>query len=327
MMLRWVLAALAILVGSGLSATAKDDAALRFPTLSDYLGGPNLKNVRLSPDGEHVAATRVEVNQQVLTISDADAADNAVMAIPMGGVAIDWIEWVSTNRILMRTYLNDDAIERDAALKRAFAGGRRTYVPTLLMFELDTRQFKKITPAGNVWFSNSTGAEILDTLPDDEKHVLIMGYKKGGFNLYKLNLNTGWVKEIAEGGKKTVGWATSKEGFPEFRFDSNRRRSYLQIFANVPNSNGKTHWRKVRKVKLNREGGNLTAPEFEVLYPGEDAGFYYVAARPEGASETAIYLYDIRNDTFVEKVSPESSFDIQQAIFNVDERKLDGVCG
>tara|TARA_R110002051_G_scaffold84858_1_gene150186 strand:+ start:150 stop:2294 length:2145 start_codon:yes stop_codon:yes gene_type:complete len=295
------------------------------PSLENFLGGVDLQGVSFSPNGHFIAAIRIEDRQHMVSITDVGSGQMRAQSMPLGVAAIDWVEWVDDNRLLLRTTLNVDFVAQDEKLYQALMRGRATYLPTLMTFEVDSQSLKKLTPGGYVRFAASNQGQITDFLPNDPDHVLLTANLDSGNDLFKLNIRDGRIWRVAEGSNNTYAWATDRNGRPVFRFNTNSRGSVIEIFVRQDRENGKIAWRKIKKIRLNRDESNLAAPEFDVLYPGPTANTYYVAARPEGADTTAVYLYDIENDQFLEKINAQDTFDVQYALFNKDTRELEGV--
>ena len=316
----------ALLLAVSLSAApVLAQEAPRKPVPEDFIGGPELQGVSLSPNGRFVLSTRIKDRQHILTVTDLEAGIAKAETFPLGVAAIDWAFWVDDNRILLRTEMNLPYVQLDAKAYKAVSNGRSTYVPTLMTFQVDTQELKQLTPGGFVRFALTNQGQITDFLPDDPDHVLLMANLDKGNDLFRLNIRDGSIRRVAQGLDETYAFATDRNGKPVFRFNTNSRGSIIEIQTREDLPDGKVAWRKVRTVRLNREGSNLTAPEFEILYPGPTASSYYVAARPEGAETTGIYLYDIHSDRFLERVSGEKPFDVQNALFDTVERTLLGM--
>ncbi len=320
----WALAAL-VLSPAGPAAGQEATAGLRKPALQDFLGGPDLEGVSLSPNGRYMLATRIEGHQHILTVTDLDSGTAQAESFPLGVAAIDWASWVDDNSILLRTDLNFDYVSQDEKTYKAVMSGKATYMPTLMTFEVDTQELKKLVPGGYPRFAVTNQGQITDFLPGDPDHVLLMANLDKGNDLFRLNIRDGRIWRVAEGSHTTYAFATDRNGRPVFRFNLNSRGSIVYIYAREDKPGGKISWRKIKTVRMDREGSNFAAPEFEALYPGPTPSTYYVAARPEGADTTAIYLYDIGTDQFVEKISTQTALDVQSGLFDTEARELEGV--
>ncbi|MEM9056615.1 MAG: alpha/beta fold hydrolase, partial [Pseudomonadota bacterium] len=129
---------------------------------------------------------------------------------------------------------------------------------------------------------------------------------------------------IAEGTDFTYAWFVDRDGEPAFRFNTNRRGSLMYIYAREERGNGKVKWRKIQTIRLNRVQEELATAQFDPLFPGPTVTTYYVAARPDDADKTGIYLYDFEKDEILETVYTHPDVDVSNAIYNRETNELQG---
>ena len=98
--------------------------APRKPVPEDFIGGPELQGVSLSPNGRFVLSTRIKDRQHILTVTDLEAGIAKAETFPLGVAAIDWAFWVDDNRILLRTEMNLPYVQLDAKAYKAVSNGR-----------------------------------------------------------------------------------------------------------------------------------------------------------------------------------------------------------
>jgi len=150
--------------------------------LNDFVKHSDYLDVKISPDGKHFATRfRVDdtVSMAVLRVSDG----KTIGGVPPGDKnAISSVHWASNQR-LVYSYAEKRA-SRDAALGTG----------ELFAIDIDGKANKmlagfranKIVAGSRLGFKNSSQAsyQLLNTLPDDEKNVLVIEYP---WSLHKNN--------------------------------------------------------------------------------------------------------------------------------------------
>ncbi len=330
-MFRWFLCIVLSASVWSVSAQTPENQPLPFPVIDDFVGDMDYWGAELSPEGRYVAGMRhTELGPLTLTV-DLKGAGEKPGIIDTRPFFPIWVDWATEDRLVMkvRGYVDygvrkmkflslKDIREKNYKnfpfpIERLIAVNRDGTDSMVLLS--DKRDFQRS-------FSN---ANVIDFLKNDPDHIMMAAHLRGDLDLFKVNINTGEYERVAVGNKRTFDWYVDRSGEPAFRFNSNIRGTVIYIYAREAKEDGDFKWKKVRTIRLNKENENReAATEFKPLYPGPTETTYYVAARPEGAQTTGIYLYDFSKDEFVETLKTDPIFDVTRAFFDDDTGEFMG---
>ena len=311
----------------GLNAHGQDEPPV-LPTLEDFLGRADFYSPELSPSGKYLSGVR-NIDGQSALITVPLQGDGAPSMSRMDNIVLNWVEWVSDERLLasITIYIdlrNGDLIkfeDFDNLSRRAYpvpltrvASMRRDGSDLVFMFG-DSRRMNRNFHLGRV----------VSFLPEQPDHILMTARRGGDLDLFKVNINDGTHERIGVGTPNTYAWYVDRKGEPAFRFNTNRRGTIIYIYAREDREDGKIKWRKTRTIRLKRDEGDNAATEFRLLFPGPTDTTYYVAARPEGQDKTGIYLYDFEDDEYLEATKTHPDVDVERAFWNRSTREIQGV--
>lgn len=266
-------------------ATAQDDE-LPVPILDDFLGAADFWSPELSPSGQYISGVRREDDQAYLLIVDLDATPMVPTYKSMGDTDLNWVEWISDDRLLLSVTGYVDIFSGDwLSFEDLKDLERKQYpVPITRVLAMDRESGDTVAMFGDDRRMNrnfSLGS-VVSFLPQDPDHILMTARRRGDLDLFRLNVLDGSFERIAEGTERTYAWYVDRNGEPAFRFNSNRRGTIIYIHAREDRANGKIKWRKVKTVRLKRNKKSEAATEFSLLSAGPTETTYYVAARPDG---------------------------------------------
>ena len=313
--------ALAYPVGIQAQTPTTDLQAL--PSYEDFVGDADYYGAELSPTGRFVSGIRRLDEGLIFLIVDLNH-DLDVKTINLGGFFPIWSEWVTDDRLLIKVRGFTDLKKRNKILSREEVfdpNYKGAVVPFERLVAIDRDGSKPLTLLSDRRdFKNSFfNANVVDFLRDDPDHILMAAQMSGDLDLFKVNVSSGEYERIALGTDNTFSWYVDRNGEPAFRFNTNRRRTTVYVYAREDRENGSIKWRKIRTIRLNQDNPQRdAATEFKPLYPGPTETTFYVAARPEGAKTTGIYLYNFEEDEFLETIKTDPEFDIENAFFSED---------
>lgn len=313
---------------ASLCAAAQDDEQ-SIPVLDDFLGAADFWSPELSPSGQYISGVRREGDKSYLLIVNLDAETMSPTYKSMGDVDLNWVEWISDERLLLSVTGFVDIFSGDwLSIEDLRNLDRKQYpVPITRVLSMERESGKTVAMFGDDRRMNrnfSLGS-VVSFLPQDPDHILMTARRRGDLDLFRLNVLDGSFERIAEGTENTYAWYVDRNGEPAFRFNSNRRGTIIYIHAREDRANGKIKWRKVKTVRLKRNKKSEAATEFSLLSAGPTETTYYVAARPDGEDKTGIYLYDFERDEYVETVHTHPDVDVYGALFNRDTRELQAI--
>lgn len=299
------------------------------PELSDFLGAVDFWGAEMSPSGRYLSGVRNTDKGSFLITIDLEAPADSFKATNLNGAYLNWVEWINDERLLVSfaVYINYSTGKRIGDdewdnLPRSAIPVRITRVAAM---DRDGSNIVTMFGDDRAMERNFYLGGVVSFLPDDQDHILMEAQRGRDLDLFKVNVLSGDFERIASGTSRTFQWFVDRDGEPAFRFNTNRRRTVIYIYAREDRANGKIKWRKIKTIRLKRNKSDESAAEFSPLSPGPTETTYYVAARPEGEDLTGIYLYDFETDEFVETIKTDDTVDIEHGIFNRETREYQGV--
>lgn len=299
------------------------------PDLEDFLGAADFWGPEMSPSGKYLSGVRRDGESTYLMIIDLDAEDWDPSYRPITDSYVNWVEWITDDRLLLSVSTYVDAITGEVLSRENLKNLEREQYPVLVTRILS---MNRDGSAAAVMFGddrrlsrNYRLGNVVSFLTEDPDHILMAARRGGDLDLFRLNVHDGSFERIAEGTSRTYAWYVDSDGQPAFRFNTNRRGTIIYIYAREDRENGKIKWRKVETVRLNRNRRDESASEFSLLSPGPTESTYYVAARPEGSDKTGIHLYDFEKNELVETIRVHPDVDVYNAIFNRETGELQAI--
>ncbi|MFL6593044.1 MAG: alpha/beta hydrolase family protein [Luteimonas sp.] len=247
-----ILAAALLWVGPAPAATAPDIAA--------FVKRDGFTDIKISPDGDYYAASVPGEDNSVLVI--VHRADNT----PTGGFGLGKntyiadFEWVNPTRVVFGTARKFGALEKpqltgDLYGMNADGTGKDILVgPDVNVMSTGTHIQQKRT--------ETVAAFLLDTLPGDDKNVLVSvsGFQGDSFNrVDKLDVYTGRRGPVARAPVRNAGYVTDPDGIVRFAFGANTDNDHKLYYRDA----GSTDWTRTSDWKeLNDEvsSGHMEVP-------------------------------------------------------------------
>lgn len=303
-----------------------------YPTIEQIISIADFHGGRISPSGKYFSGIRQGENFEVFMTLDLEDPDSSPVYVDLGDTFPVWTLWANDDRLIMRT--------------RAYVQIKKRENVVLSREQLRDREFDEdyyavnrliaVDPDGSnavLLFSDDAefqhanfNASLVSVLPDEPDHVLMSTRLHGELDLFKINIQTGEHERIAFGTLRTIGWFTDRNGEPAFRLNTNRLYSEIDFYARQSTDEGKIKWHKVRTIRVDRENDqDESSSEFRPLAPGPTPSTYYVAARPENAETTSVYLYDLEAGEFLETVKSIPGYDVRGGFFDPATQEFLGV--
>jgi len=326
-----VLAAFVVLaMGPGAFADPLAPLPVR-PSIEDFLEDAQFIGPELSPSGQYLSGIRRVEDALIFMTIDLSQTEMKPNMVAMGDYLPVWTEWASDDRLLVKVRGFVDLTGRGGILSLDdMRKGKIKGIPfpfeRLMAIDRDGSNAMPLLSDKRDFQRSYFNANVVDFLRDDPEHVLMAAELGNDLDLFKVNIITGDYERIALGTSRTYAWYVDRNGEPAFRFNTNRRRTVVYIYAREDRDNGKIKWRKVRTIRLDQNSEiRDKATEFKPLEAGPTATTYYVAARPDGAQTTGIYLYDFEKDEFLETIKADETYDVENALFNGKTGAYEGV--
>jgi dipeptidyl aminopeptidase/acylaminoacyl peptidase len=185
---------LAVATSAAMIAVAPASAqSVKQYSLRDFFKNPERAYFRLSPDGKHIGFMQPYESRMNIFVQPFDkVGTNEGIKRVTAETARDIPNFFfkGPNHVL---YTKD------------FGGDENFHVVTA---NIQTGEIKDLTP------HEGTRAMILDALPDDDNHILVMHNKRDKriFDVYRVNVKSGEEKLVAQNPGNITGWNTDHDG-------------------------------------------------------------------------------------------------------------------
>ena len=275
-------------VAGGWGPCAAANRESRLIPLTDFFKNPAMTDFTLSPNGKHIAfmmpwERRLNVFVRRVGEDEASRITHA-QARDIVGYA-----WGNNRRIV---YVQDN-------------GGDENF--RLYAVNIDGSNFKELTPFENV------RVRIVDRLEDNEEEMLISMNKRDKriFDVYRININTGKMKMVAENPGDISGWLT----------DNNGR---LRVAVATDGVNTKLLYRRTEQDAFRPICTTNFKDSIDPLYFTFDNKHLYVASNI-GRDKKAIYKYDPETNRHLELIYENPQVDVIGVLRSKKRQVLTGV--
>jgi len=292
-------------------------------TLDDLYSDPTLADAALSPSGRYVVGAVSRPDSDMLVLMDMEQGSKRVITnIPhdVAGKKLDAriisVYWKSEDRILFRVAITPDDDTRfgrsseQTILKlghRLFAVGRDGNNLHRLLGENAEAALDGSLNLGRI-------ASLLSRDPD---HVLLVVEGFDGISLFYTDVNTGHGVLVEKPRQQTLGWWLDVNG------NAALRTEFSNGTIRVLKRDGPDNWKKVLSY---RQRDADERPELEFAGPSDQAGKFYVLARPPGHDRRGLYLYDVEKEEFGEPLIEHPRFDLSSARIARDGTRVHAYC-
>lgn len=193
------------------TATAKAPLALE-----TFLRHPTFKDMKISPDGKHLAATvPMDDDKTILAVFSRETMKPTAFLQIREGEHVDRFVWVSDERLVVSAAIKLGMLDAPMPTGELFgvdADGKRT--STLFGFRVNNE-----TTGSNIRRKQQEAASafLLDTLPGDERHVLIVvqPWDNDGSlprEVRRMNVNSGVTQVVTRAPMPNAWFLTDGEG-------------------------------------------------------------------------------------------------------------------
>jgi dipeptidyl aminopeptidase/acylaminoacyl peptidase len=295
--------------------------AAALPSPADFARLAAISTVRVSPDGRHVAAmTSADGKTPTISVWRTDALDQPPAVLSSARQRIFGFQWAKSDRLYVNTIQEFDAPSSDAG------PSYRGHVYKGYIVNLDGSKWQSALPEGrgrtelDDYVNRRTTPEILDFLPNDPHHILVIrNGLTGGGDVYKVNVHTGTSERVARGSDTYGGFQTDLKGEIRARnsLESDSKGAYIAYQIRHPDTGAwEEHFRLYAKE---REG---TQP----LAFTPDPNIIYVSSN-KGRDQTGIYTYDIRARKILEPAFEHKLFSAYDPVISNDPKDYGRLLG
>ena len=269
---------------------------------------PSVGRPALSPDGMRVATfIEYEGRLSLAVLAIHPSLKEKPKILPMKGAEFNWVRWVNNDRLIGSVVIANTTFGIDTTETRLFGIDRDG--KNLKVFRLFDRNLR--------WIPMSQD-RVIDFLPEDDRHVLIVLDKDGPDDhaVYSMDTNTGILKMVERPEPNIRNWMTDGDGNVRLGYGGDPKLliSYIvarrSADANLERLIGKD---PKKGITFSPAGLDCTNP----------SRFYVYSSHENGNS--GLYLYDMDENEIIEKIFLHSKYDISRAIFGKRDNCLVGV--
>ncbi|WP_323813069.1 alpha/beta hydrolase family protein [Cellvibrio sp. NN19] len=269
-------------------------------TIDDFIAEPSLVDIKLSPDGRHMAEIRKKDRTSIVYIYDISSGEPKQTGTVGGNYNRPYqLEWANNERLLVRMWAplvvshikRAQKREKDKFDIKEYAHFSRyvsvdTKGNNLVLLKEEERDFF------NLYLDHSY---IKHTLPNDPQHILINGYDEDRIVLFKINVYDGTAKRLITGGPNTYFFICDPNGKPLYRADF-VASSHTILLLRLKSDNT---WEPFERIEFDAENEQEIEPwalaglsnEGNLLYRKRNpkTGYYAIMEREHGTKRTRIF--------------------------------------
>ncbi|TDR23299.1 alpha/beta hydrolase family protein [Marinicella litoralis] len=273
-----------------------------------FFKNPDLTSIKISPDGKHFAATIETDGTKKLAILDINATKiKHIFNFSSDKKEIGNYGWLNNERIFAAMVQKVGPLAQPRATGYLFAGninGKKT-------IQLLPSKSKRIGGARDY----QRGYEILNRLPNDDKHILISHVDNTYTYAYKLNVYTGKKKVVDKSPEKYARLYADHTGNPKISTSFNEDRSLFKIHIKATPEGEWELFKEFDEKNIQMEVYDFSADNKNLIYFDGAAN-----------KETGIYSLDLnsKESTFIHPVKGDAEVLSHLYDFNYDSPEIIG---
>ncbi len=236
-------AILAAAIFSTLSLQAGADAAPEPPSLEEFAMRPLLRDVDLSPSGEHLAVMRLPGRGQNYVVDVYETARLERDPHTLGSEHMDivGVNWANNERLLIRTRQPVEVPGRRVGYNSAGIGGPgkvKTFAWKLLSVGLDGGRWVELPSKSNIarfafetYVQRLFSPRVVSRLPAEDDQVLIEWFnaEENGAEVFKVNVNNGQPQPVFKYSADYGGYEFDQDGNARVRGRINRNDNTITL--------------------------------------------------------------------------------------------------
>ena len=283
-----------------ISLSQHSNAAIKL-TMQDFASQPDLRDVKLSPDGKYLAMVRNRDKHREVIVRDLSAKGAPIVGMLSEKIIRPSnVYWANNKRLIVNLLVPQRAqslIEQDADGEEIDLNRFQMFYRSIAM-DPDGKNIVVLMEEEKRLKGNRDLSSVSNFLPDDENHVIIPARRRGFYEIYKVNVNDGKAERIARGGYRTYKIATDSNGKPLYRLDFLRIARTVEFYT----LDDEGDWDKVDEVNFDQaeqEGVDLDGllqfginQNRDLIYrkKNETTGYYEIIKRSRDNNSTEVLV-------------------------------------
>ncbi|MEJ2054445.1 MAG: S9 family peptidase [Calditrichaceae bacterium] len=256
--------------------------------MKDFFKNPTKTSIKLSPNGEHLAYMQPWKNRMNVYVQKI-GEDKETKLTSATERDIAGFFWANNGRI---AYVQDK-------------GGNENF--HLFAVDITGENLKELTPFEGV------RVQVVDDLEDDEEFMLISMNKRNPqvFDVYRININSGDMKMIAENPGNIVGWMTDNDG-------------KLRLAIVTDGVNNSILYRETEAEPFQTVLTTNFKETLDPLYFTFDNKYIYASSNL-GRDKQVIVKYDLKNKQELEVLYQHPEVDVDNLLRSKKRKVITGV--
>lgn len=291
--------------------------------IARFVAPVTVRSVSLSPSGAYAAyIRRGAAGEEIVVVDLAANSTRTIESVRRTHGVFNWVAWKGDDHVLAGVEAFMTGETRRPMGSSIPQRGRDYSVYRVVSISRDGSGFVQMFEGQLhrlAWGFGST--QLLDALPNDPGHVLLIASDNLGIGVWRADVATGRAERVADGAWDTRSYATDGAGYPVMRLDALADRSGYRVMRRAHDA---TDWTFVMEARGDFLRSN--SPDFYIIGSGPGPNQVYVFARLEGQDRGAVYLYDTGSGSFGDLVYASGEADVSSLWVNPSTREVIGGC-
>ncbi len=266
---------------------------------------PIVKQASVSPDGRHmVGVFHLDGKVVVMTSPFASKQTTAVVSLRNPADRIESVYWANNERLLVTASIpkvaNGSAFRQEIIYAVNIDGSKNVTIENTSPYKQDE----------SPWIKQYTGVSIVNTLADDDEHIIVEAYdeRDNNYALFKVNIYSSAFEKVESGANNRYGFVTNRAGQAVFSITQGKNDDFRTIHFKKP---GTAEWVAIKQLKL--AGDVLFKP---VAIDGENL---YVITNLN-SDHSYVSRFDTKSGELSPPVLQEPGYDIANVILDSNEQ-------
>jgi esterase/lipase len=307
------------------AATLAFSTAHAAPPIEAFIEQDIFRGAALSGNGRYIAGIRREAVGDVLIVLDWETKKTTPIQFARSdqNLEIAGVTWKGNDRLIftvqqkIRIAQGIASVDRTTTVNDAFI-----FVQQLYSSNADGSNLIPIfQPGRGNDLPRGISAEIVELLPNDPDHILIVAPDFGGNELRRVNIRTGQATFLEKGTARTQTWVVDQNSTPVMRVNILPGARGFVWQRRAP---GTTEW--VEVIRFRGAAGANSGVTFQAIGPANGPGRVYVLARPDGKDTEGLYVYDTNTGTYAEELLSVPGFDVSSVIRLAESKEILAGC-
>lgn len=316
-----------VFLGFFLFVLANSCSVVAAEIASLYSQLPIVKQASISPDGRHmVGVFHLDDKVLVMTSPFASKETTAVVSLRNPADRIESVYWANNERLLVTTSIpkvaNGSAFRQKVIYAVNLDGSKNVIIENTSPYKQDE----------SPWIKQYTSVSIVNTLADDDEHIIVRAYdeRDSNYGLFKVNIYSSTFEKVESGANNRYGFVTNRAGQAVFSVTQGNKDDFRTVYYKKP---GTTEWVAVKKLKIT---GDVTFEPVAIdgnnlfVITDLDADHSYVSRFDTTTGEISPPVYqepgyditDILLDSNEQLVGYVSNRDFSKHVYVAEEQKI-----